>query len=371
MKLLIYLLAICFTSCLAAQGIHFTDNREVPIQLNPAYAGIIHKDYVHRFVVSHRRQGNTILEKNEFETYYASYDHKVGLCGILDDMFMGIGFDLFHDQVGRNGKQFFHRQTINLNTSVGIKLNDASFLVAGLSVGALSHGLSKDNLTFDSQYDGRDYNASLPTLEGFSNERLFHFDMGAGLLLRGAIDYGGVDHLLQVSTYELGISAKHINSKKENFLINSSEVRIEEEYRVHTKLDLLINSKLKITPSFILYKYGALNSNGKEWQMRPSLEFPILRYWMLSSGMRISNFAEKRSNIDALVFTLKWKPYIEKSDKDNMIIGLSFDINVSPHQVGASKHYGAFEFFAAYYFTAGKKKKTCCPWDETGNQVFY
>ncbi len=373
MKLFICILGIFFASNLAAQGIHFSDNREMPMQLNPAFTGIIHNNYIHRLLVAHRRQGNAILGKSEFETSYLSYDRKLGLCRGENAMFIGIGLELLHDQVGVSiGKdaQFYHRQEVNINASLGVRLNDASYLVAGLRTGLLSHGLSDENLTFDSQFDGRNFDDRLSTLEEFSTERLFYFDIGAGLLLRGAIN----NNVLK--TYEVGISFMHLNNKKKKFLLNSIQEELGKEYRVHGKVDFVFNRKFRISPSFILYKYGALiGENGKEWQVRPSVEFPLLKNWIPTVGMRISNFANRGSNLDALVMSLKWKPYAgmggTNNKKDNMIVGISLDLNVSPHLVNASRGFGAFEVFLTRYFTGSKNRSPCCPWSNTKNQVFY
>lgn len=377
MRLFIFLLVFFFASDLGAQGIHFSDNREIPIQLNPAFTGVIHNEYVHRFVLAHRRQGNAVLGENEFETSYLSYDRKLSLCEFADDMFIGLGIELLHDQVGvsfGSDKQFFHRQEANFNTSLGLKLFHGTHLVIGLRTGLLSHGLSDDNLTYDSQFDGRDFDGSIPTGESFLNDRLFYFDLGTGVLLRGTFNSVGGNRILQLKTYELGISFMHINNKENRFLTNSVEVELAKEFRVHAKVDLLL-SGVKMTPSLILYKYGALGSRGKEWQVRPSLEFPILKKIMIAGGMRISNFAENGSNLDTLVFTLKWKPYKDIRDlnknKDSIIIGLALDVNVSPQLAQATNGYGAFELFFAKYLRGSKNTKVCCRWSKDKNQVFY
>ena len=379
MRLILLLLTLCFVADLSAQGIHFSDNRELPIQMNPAFTGILHKNYVHRVNLAHRRQGNATLGQNNFETSYLSYDRKLGMCGGANDMFVGIGLELLHDQVGTSlgrGAQFFQRQEVNLNSSLGIRLSNENYLIVGLRTGLLSYGLNEDNLTFDSQFDGRDFNGGLSSMETFSNERLSYFDIGAGLLFRGAIDYKGSKHLVQLSTYEVGISFMHLNNKEDKFLANSNKMELGREYRVHGKFSFLIDSKFKISPSLVLYKYGALvGERGKEWQIRPTLEFPFLDNWVFAGGTRISNFADRGSNLDALILTLKWKPYTNTEGKtnrrDNTIVGVSFDVNVSPHLVGASRHYGAFEVFYTHYFTGRKNTSPCCPWENTENQAFY
>lgn len=166
----------------------------------------------------------------------------------------------------------------------------------------------------------------------------------------------------------------HLNNAEKKFLVNSNKEELGKEYRVHGKMGLLFFNNFKVSPSFILFKYGAL-FGGKEWQVRPAIDMLLLQKWMIGTGMRISNFAERGNNIDAVVFTLKWKPHVKtgnkKSRRDNMIVGLSFDLNVSRHQVRASRRYGAFEVFATRYFTGRKNTSPCCPWSNTENQAFY
>lgn len=376
MRLFTFLFIFCFSLNASAQGVHFSDNREIPMQLNPAFTGIIHNEYVHRVLISHRRQGNAILGRDEFETYYASYDRKIGLCNFTNDMFLGVGIELFHDQVGTSfgeDAQFFHRQEANLNTSLGIKLNGGTYLIAGFRTGALSYGLSDSNLSYDSQFDGRDYDATLPSLESFSNNRVLYFDIGAGLILRGILnDYGN-----GFKNYELGVSFMHLNNKKEKFLMNSIVEELGKEYRFHGKTDIQINEKTIITPSLILFTYAPPPPEGgvKEWQIRPSVEFPFLKNWRVAGGVRVSNFAERAANVDAAIFTMKWKPYADVYDrrfkKDNLIVGLSIDVSVSPLLVKATRGYGAFEVFVTKYFTGSNDVEPCCPWRNTKHDVFY
>ena len=375
MKLFLTIFILFYSLQVDAQGVHFSDNREVPMQLNPAFAGVIHNDYVHRVELAHRRQGNAVLGKSEFETSYFSYDRKLGLCGLQDGLFLGIGVEALHDQVGfgiGENAQFFHRQELNLNTSLGVKLKENTYLIAGLRTGLLSHGLSDGSLTFDNQFDGRNLDRDLPSMENFSDERLLFFDIGAGFMLRGSVSYSTVNSFIQLENYEVGISFMHLNNKNQRFLLNSNEAALGKEFRLHTKLNLRILRAFDLNPSLIFYKYGSLRIEGKQWQIRPSLEFPFLKKWMFAGGMRISNFAEGGSNLDAAVFTLKWKPYdVTRLDtKDNTIVGVSFDLNVSPNLIRASNGFGAFEFFVVRYIT-GDKNKVCCPWKNTKNQAFY
>lgn len=366
-RIIISIITLLLSANLFAQGVFFSENREVPLQLNPAFAGITHSNYVHRLVLAHRRQGNTILGNHEFETSYFSYDRKVGLCNFAKDLFLGIGGEIFHDQSGitfGQESQFFHRQEINLNTSLGIQLGASMNLIAGLRTGLLIHRLSDENLTFDSQFDGRDYNSGLSTMETFENTRFNYFNLGVGLILRGA-------GLQRIENYELGISLMHINNKTGHFLANSNDEELGKEYRLHGKTTLMLGRAI-IIPSIIVYKYGKFFS-GKEWQIRPSVDFPVLKKWMIGSGTRISNFAENGSRIDALILTVKWKPHDStlRNKSDHLIVGFSFDINIAPTQTKASNGYGGIEIFLAKYFSGNKNKSPCCPWADTKHQVFY
>ncbi|MEO1410135.1 MAG: PorP/SprF family type IX secretion system membrane protein [Bacteroidota bacterium] len=378
MKLLPSLLLLCFALHLNAQGIHFSDNREVPLQLNPAFAGAIHNKYVHRLVLAHRRQGNAVLGRDEFETTYLSYDLKLGLCDRVEGMYIGLGLELLHDQVGRTlgeEAQFFHRQEANANAALGISLGKGSYLMAGVRGGLLSHGLREDRLTFDNQFDGRDFDASRSSLENFATERIMHFDLGAGVILRGTIPSRGVDRFVRVETYELGLSLMHLNNKRDRFLANSVVGDLVREYRVHAKFDLLFEDRFRMRPALLFYKFGGFFNNGKQWQLRPLLEFPALNRLMFAGGTRISNFAERGSHLDALVFTLKWKPYRAigggRTEKDHLIVGVSVDVNISPQLVPATGGFGAFELFVTKYFNGDRTKPVCCPSSNTENQVFY
>jgi len=358
MRFFLFIKVCLFSFNLFAQGVHFSDNREIPMQLNPAFTGVIHGDYVHRAVLSHRRQGNATLGRNEFETYYISYDRKISLCEWADGLFVGVGLEVVHDQVGMTfggDAQYFHRQEANLNTSLGIQLGEGNYLIGGARAGLLSRGLSGENLTFDSQFDGRDFDGNLATMEAFENDRLFYFDLGAGLMLRGSIQSMGGNQLLQLQTYEIGMSFLHLNNKREQYLANTVVEDLEREYRIHAKAALLVNDRFRMIPSLIYYKFGALGSQGRQWQLRPSLEFPFWKKAMLSGGTRISNFAERGNHVEALVFTAKWKPYsdINKSNrfgKDDLIFGISIDINTSPNLARSNRGFGGFEVFLTKYF---------------------
>ena len=373
MKVPMYFLLCLFVLNTNAQGIHFSDHREMPIQLNPAFTGIIHNDYLWRAGLAHRRQGNAILGTYEFETTYMYFDRKFSFCNSVSGMFAGLGVEVLHDQVGHTfteNPQYFHRQEAKLNASLGLQISKRNHLIAGVKLGLLSHGLSDQELKFDNQFNGRNFDPTRSSMESFESTRFNYFDMGLGVLMRGSFGTKSSSSFIGIKTFEIGVSILHLVNSRKKFLVNSPAQDLVKEYRFHIKANMQFMKKGRIVPSLIIYAYDSPFTNSKQWQIRSSVEFPVLSYIMFSGGLRISNFAERGNNPDALVFTLKWKPYTD-SGKDNLIVGVAFDLNISPNSVRATNGYGGIEVFATHYFGSSKDSVLCCPWSNTTNHVFY
>ena len=70
---------------------------------------------------------------------------------------IGIGFSLFNDKAGTSELSRF---SSNLSLSYILQVNDENYLIAGFQPGFGRASINYDNLKWDNQYDGIQYDAS-------------------------------------------------------------------------------------------------------------------------------------------------------------------------------------------------------------------
>ncbi len=352
---------------LSAQDIHFSAWEEMPFIMNPAYTGSIHGNYKNRATTAHRKQWNAALGRADYETYYAAYDHKLSFCDVGSGaVYLGLGFDMYHDHVGqRLGEsiQFYEHNSVRANLAFGYVPSQRLSLIAGLNIGWLNYGIDDGNLTFDNQFgyvggSQYDYNPALASGEEFLYTNINYVDIGAGFLISGSN--------MENFHYEGGVSFLHLNDSKKKFLANSNDRELIREYRVHGKLGIDLNRNKRLNVLLAHYKYGGFfGRDGQQWQFNTRLEFATKinrsNEFLLAAGSRISNLDGRGINPDAIILGIKWRPYLgqwESNAISNTTLGITYDMNISPHFARATNTMGAIEFYLSFAF--GKDNKVCC-----------
>lgn len=199
MRILLLGIYIIISFAFYAQDIHFSQFDVNVTTLNPGYTGVMKGDF--RVANNYRNQWGTV--STPFSTFSAAYDmnvlNKKQNKGLSD---IGIGVGFFSDKIGTSN---LSQNQFNLSLSAIQQVNFDTKLSLGLQGAYNQQSISMDNLTWDTQFVGHQFNESLPSQELFGNSKSNYIDINAGLLL--------VNESWD-NRFTLGVAMYHINSPK-------------------------------------------------------------------------------------------------------------------------------------------------------------
>ncbi|MFK7785836.1 MAG: PorP/SprF family type IX secretion system membrane protein [Crocinitomicaceae bacterium] len=325
MKTSIAFLALIFlfvSSIAHAQDIHWSQFDANPIYQNPGNTGQFNGDI--RFIGNYRDQWRSVTVP--FNTINATVDTKLPF-----NKNLGVGGMIFHDVVG-DGQ--FRTVELQANTSYLLKLTSDSVhtIRPGVNFGLNHRQLNTDQFYFDSQFDGIQYNPSLPTNETFATDRRSNFSFGIG----------AVYQYYQNERFNItgGVALFNINRPDQGFFAN--------EIQRDRRLNLFANG---------IYKLNY------DWDILPSMQFSVqgvYREFMIGARAKytlVNRLGEYRALYGGLHYRNKDAAYLSVGmDYQNWFVGMSYDINFSK-LVPASRLRGGFELAVRYILTRFKPKK--------------
>ncbi len=157
-----------------AQGVHFSQFYNSPLLVNPANAGLLPAgDW--RVGAAYRTQWRTVPVPYSTTSVFADFQIAPNSDG---SSWLGLGGAFFSDKAG-NGDLKLSRSEFFAAYHLGTSYT--SRLSFGLNGGYNARTVDFAKLTFDSQWDGFNFNTSLPNAEGGYTGRASYWDVGAGL----------------------------------------------------------------------------------------------------------------------------------------------------------------------------------------------
>ncbi len=327
------LVVIFFNTSSIAQDIHFSQFNSSPQNLNAAQTGLFNGDW--RFVGNYRSQW--VAVPVPYKTFSLSTDTrlKTGLASATP----ALGLIVNNDNSGTS-----HLTTTQVYVSASIigKLNKDSthFIAVGLQPGVETKSFNVNELTFDNQYDGDSYNASLPSGENFTNTRITYFDMGGGL----AYLYRKNERM----KVNIGLSALHLTQPAQKFFANTTD-KLSTKIALSGLAEFPVSTNIDVVPTFLYQHQGKYNEtvagafgkyyltpvNGMSTAISLGAFYRIKDAFIIAAGMEYMNFN----------------------------VGVSYDVNTSK-LIAATNRRGGFEISIIYIF---KKivpfvaKKRLCP----------
>lgn len=304
-----------------SQGIHFSQWYEAPVIINPANAGSFFGDY--RANLNYRNQWATL--GNSYKTMYASYDMPLGKNND-DHKTTGIGASFYSDKAGKSnyGRT---EALLSLSQSVSVSRNIDFSLGLGFLYGQVSANF--DNLKWDNQYDGTNYNESIPSGENILNTKSSYFDLNTGFL---AQFFG--DKKNQTS---VGFSASNIVRATKSTLSsggNTNNRSIRIIFHGKSEISIMAYRGDLIVPTWFLSAQGASRviAFGGTYKLNLGMQSNYTGYYNSS----FLEFGGIYRHEDALVAIVKfdWEQKVQ--------IGASYDINISRLR-NASVYQGGFE----------------------------
>lgn len=193
------ILLILFSACVEAlisQDIHYSQFYNSPLNINPAKTGIFNGDK--RLNLSYRNQWTSLVP---WTTFSGSYDMKFYPKKDRDYFFSG-GLLLNYDSQSRLAN--LNLLNFNVTGSYTRILNENNLLTAGLLLGFANRAIDINSLTWDAQWNGRNFDPTRDARELLSAESTSFFETGLGLNYRWQrskrtkLDLGlGIYHLLE------------------------------------------------------------------------------------------------------------------------------------------------------------------------------
>lgn len=318
------LLTYCFTvtPLLRGQDIHWTQFNQNPLYLNPAHAGNFSEDI--RLTANYRTQWRSVSIPFQTSAFAADTKWKK----------LGIGANLFHDQVG-DGKF----QTLELQTSIvkNLTINDAQQVRLAIQFGFNYRQLNSAAFYFDSQFNGLIFDPNAPTNESFQTASMIRPMLGIG-----TIHQFKINHSLQL---EQGIGLFNLTRPNQSFFLDNTKRDLRFNYFGSLYYDYY--QKLHLQPSIQLNLQGPYRS----------LTFGGMAHYLVSERQKVKASAGLWWRIkDAFCVNLGLQ-------RGPLYAGVSYDINYSS-LVPASRGRGAFELSFRYViirFKPPQKQYRVCP----------
>ena len=327
---------------LTAQDIHFSQFFQSPLLLNPALCGQFEGSY--RVGINQRTQWRSVT--TPYSTFAAGADannitRPDGIFNSEDGNFKELpfhgGISVYSDKAGDSQLK---TTGVNLMVAQQFKLSSAkkSALNVGAMIGYTSMKIDYSKLTFDSQWNGVNYDPNQPNGEVFPRAGRGYFNLNLGTTYSRTID--------EKRSFSAGISLYNISRPKQSFF-DEGYVKLDSRFNLHGSYKQVIGKELTLEPMILLMVQGKYT------------EFNI-------GGLAHYTLSEKpwaRNGVYAGLF-------VRAKDSGFFIVGLqhgpwnaavSYDLNTSSLKP-ASNGRGGLEFSLLHTFSKFPRKmnaKTC------------
>jgi type IX secretion system PorP/SprF family membrane protein len=192
---------------LQAQDLQFSQFFNAPLVVNPANTGFL-PDADYRLGANYRNQWSSIMQE-PYQTMSVFGDAQV-FRNKFDNGWLGLGGTILKDVAGSGS---LTSTEIYGSVAYHQMLGLSSLLTVGFNTGWAQKRIDVSKLKFPDQFDGKFFDAGVPTGVALDNTETSYFDMQAGL------NYA---YFPTERTYiNLGFSVQHINNAKETFFESS------------------------------------------------------------------------------------------------------------------------------------------------------
>jgi type IX secretion system PorP/SprF family membrane protein len=295
----------------AAQDIHFTMWDATPITTNPAAAGVFNGDV--RAVMNYRNQWASI--GNPYKTYGVMLDGGL-FKNKWENGYLGAGLNIYKDVAGTTD---FGTTKVSLSLSSVLYLDEKNTGAVGVMGSWAQNSMSSDNLEWDSQFNGQNFDGSLSSNESMAFEGNSYADFSVGALWAygtGAKTLSSHDEF----SAKAGAAFYHVTRP-------SSETAFGDVDKLYSKLAVhaesfmgISNTKMAFKPKFIAFIQGPAR------QYTAGLLF---RYMLVEESKYTGAFKEMAIAFGGYYrFGDAFSPSAE-FEFSNFAIGFAYDMNIS------------------------------------------
>jgi len=217
------------------QDLHFSQFFNNPLLTNPANTGFI-PDADYRLGASYRNQYSNIMQV-PYKTMSIFGDAQV-FRDKIENGWMGLGGAILRDVAGSGS---LTSTKIYGSVAYHQLLGASSLLTAGFNLGWANKRIDQSKLTFPDQFDGKFFDATLPTAVQLLNNSVSYFDMQVG------VNYA---YFPTTDIYiNAGYSIHHVNRPKETFFEDDEASRLSMRHIGFINAIIKLNEQVIINPS--------------------------------------------------------------------------------------------------------------------------
>ena len=270
-RLIVLFLFSPFVEAIMAQDIHYSQFYNSPLNINPAKTGIFNGDK--RLNISYRNQWTSIVP---WTTFSGSYDMK--FYPQKDRKYFFSGGVLFnYDSQDRLAN--LNLFNLNLTGSYTYIINEQNLFTGGLLLGFANRAVDINSLTWDSQWNGRNFDASLDPRELLDTQSKSFIESGLGLNYRWQKS--------KRTKLDLGMGIYHLFEPNVAFRDDLEEVALPRRFaltavgsfQLADKLDLQLNAMGQFQGDYNEAQIGGLakihvnQARGKETEVHVGLGY--------------------------------------------------------------------------------------------------
>lgn len=315
MKKITLLLSLLFSMMASmAQDIHYSQFYASPLTLNPALTGVNSCNY--RVGIMYRNQWSSV-SADPYTTPSISFDINNVLQRIVKTGTLSLGALVLNDKAGAGD---LSNMTIAGSVAYQRPLNASRKLnlSIGLQPGYVQKKINSNQLTFENQFDGQQFDPTLSSGENIDN-KMGYFDLNAGLYV--TYEFSAKSSLF------LGGSFFHLVPPKETFL--NSDNKLGMRIVGHGGVWLGVTDKFDIIPQVLFMS----QSKAQEINLGLSLEYNI--------NPDVAFFIGGYDRLGDAIIAVAGLEY------KRVRFGFSYDVNTSSLNA-VSNNNGGFELSLSY-----------------------
>lgn len=314
-KIFVCLFFSVLTNFVFAQDIHFSQPFLCPLYLNPANTGNFQGDY--RLTTNYRRQWQSIAYG--YQTISGTAELSMPIKRIA------LGLSFFSDKAGKSKMGITNG---NLSVSYTARLNSRNSFVGGIQYGLTQRHYNLNDLKWDSQYNGNEYDPSIPSGEVMFAPNYLYMDGSMGILW---------NYLEKISEFKTtnGIAIFHLNQPT---ISSTDNVKLPYKMVLHSSSQIkLLDKPVYIIPQFYFSQQGPF----REIIAGGMMKF-VIGTDNASELIYVDKFTSSAFFIgihhrwrDALIVNTAFEL------KKSLLLSLSYDINTSKLRTASNFRGGA------------------------------